>query len=60
MRCHDLISLALEPTAHSTLKRQALANLRMLLTADEERHRTHSLSYPDSHLSPNPNSGGKP
>ena len=40
--CRDLFTRALQPTAPAKLKRQALDNLRLLLTADEERQKTLS------------------
>ncbi|KOO23662.1 nipped-b-like protein [Chrysochromulina tobinii] len=42
--CRDLFARALAPQAPAKLKRQALDNLRLLLTADEERQRTLSAS----------------
>ena len=45
---HDLITRAIAAAAHPPLKRQALANLRMLLTADEERQRTLSSTSASS------------
>ena len=37
---HDLIERALGPSAAAPIKRQMLGALRLLLTADEDRHRT--------------------